>query len=556
MAETRQADPRPAGAPAAEPKGLFDRYLEGERPLDFNTLSGLPLDPVYTAGTAPIAERPGEYPFTRGIHPEMYRKRFWTRRQQSGYGSPKESNERLLFLLKAGMTGLNIDYDVPTKVAIDPDHPLAEGDVGMVGTSVATQEDVNDLYAGIPLDKVSSTLICQPPASAFIVATYVALARQRGTPLDRLIGTIMNCGFTQLVGPTYQSNTTFFPIDLTYRIGLDVMEYCAREMPKWNLVNVNAYNIRETGVNAVQEAAFAMMVASQHIEGMLARGLDIDSFAPRMAFFTAAHIDFFEEVAKLRAMRRIWAKMLRERYGAKAERSCWFRTAIQTAALALTAQQPMNNTVRAGIQTLAAVLGGAQSIHTTGWDEAFALPTEDSHKLSIRTQQVIAYETNVTKVVDPLGGSYFVEALTDRMEAEVTALMDRMRAEGGYLALFKRRWIEDSITDARFDLNDRIDECRLPVVGVNCFQDEDEKPPEMKFFRVGRPMIEERIRYVTQYKAARDQQALGRALDRVQAETASGANVMPAVIDAVAAKATLGEIGDAFRRAVGHVLPV
>jgi methylmalonyl-CoA mutase N-terminal domain/subunit len=532
---------------------LFDRYIEGERPLDDETLSGLRLDAVYGP---PGAERPGTYPFTRGIHPEMYRRRFWTRRQQSGYGTPRESNRRLLFLLEAGMTGLNIDYDVPTKVALDPDHPLAEGDVGMVGTSVATQEDVEELYEGIPLDKVSSTLICQPPASAFIVASYVLMAERRAIPKDALIGTIMNCGFTQLVGPTYQSNTTFYPIEFTHRVGLDVMEYCARAMPKWNLVNVNAYNIRETGVNAVEEAAFAMMVASQHIEGMLARGIDIDSFAPRMAFFTAAHIDFFEEIAKLRAMRRIWAKMLRERYGARNERSCWFRTAIQTAALALTAQQPMNNMVRAGLQTLAAVLGGAQSIHTTGWDEAFALPTEDSHTLSIRTQQVIAYESNVTKVADPLGGAYFVEALTDRLEHEITALMDEMRAKGGYLALFKQRWIEDRIAAARIALNDRIESGRLPRIGVNCFRDEAEKAPEMKFFRIGRPMIEGRIRYIRGYREARDARAVGRALDAVAAAAGGDANVMPSVFDAVRAKCTLGEVGEAFRTGIGHALPV
>jgi methylmalonyl-CoA mutase N-terminal domain/subunit len=533
-------------------QSIFERYLEGERPLNFNTLSGIPIDAVYASSEQPMSEQPGAYPYTRGIHPEMYRKRFWTRRQQSGYGSPADSNERLIYLLKIGQTGLNVDYDVPTKLAIDPDHPLAEGDAGMQGTSVATLDDVEALFQNIPIEKVSSTLICQPPASAFIVATYVRLADKRGIPLDRLIGTIMNCGFTQLVGPTYMSNTTFFPIEFTHRVGLDVMEYCARHMPKWNLVNVNAYNIRETGVNAIQEAAFAMMVASQHIDGMLARGLDIDSFAPRMAFFTAAHLDFFEEIAKLRAMRRIWAKMLRERYSAKNDRSCWFRTAIQTAALPLTAQQPMNNIIRAGIQTLAAVLGGAQSIHTTGWDEAFALPTEESHKLSNRTQQVIAYETNVTKTVDPLGGSYFVEAMTDRMESEITALMDEMRGNGGYLKLFLERWIEDRITEARIDLTARIDDGKLPVIGVNCFQDEDEKPPEMQFFRIGRPKIEERIAYIRNYRAARDQNAVNHALELLRRDTAAGLNVMPAVFRAVDAKVTIGEMGEAFRQAIGH----
>jgi methylmalonyl-CoA mutase N-terminal domain/subunit len=530
-------------------KSVFDAYLEGERPGDFKTASGLDVEPVYGS-----AEQPGAYPFTRGIHGEMYRKRLWTRRQQSGYGTPADSNDRLLFLLKQGMTGLNIDYDVPTKLAIDPDHALAEGDVGTVGTSVATAEDVADLYAGIPLDRVSSTLICQPPASAFIVATYVRLAEARGVPLDTLIGTIMNCGFTQLVGPNYQANTTFYPIEFTHRVGLDVMEWCARAMPKWNLVNINAYNIRETGVNAVQEAAFAIMVACQHIEGLLARGLAIDQFAPRMAFFTAAGIDLFEEVAKLRAMRRIWAKLLRERYGAEADRSCWFRTAIQTSALPLTAQQPLNNIVRAGLQTLAAVLGGAQSIHTTSYDEAFALPTEASHTLSIRTQQVIAYETGVAKTVDPLGGSHFVEAMTDRLETEITALMDEMRAKGGYLTLFKQRYIETAIKQARFEYSDRVESGALPVIGVNCFADDGESTPEMEFFRVDREMMDGRIAYIKAYRAARDQAAAAAALDQVRQAAAGTDNVMDSVFSAVDAHCTLGEVGEAFRDGIGHHL--
>lgn len=534
----------------------FDAYLKGERPPNTHTDSGIELDASYGPSPTPLQERPGEYPYTRGIHAEMYRNRLWTRRQQSGYGTPKESNGRLIFLLKQGMTGLNVDYDVPTKLAIDPDHPLAEGDIGTVGTSVATAEDVAELYAGIPLDKVSSTLICQPPASAFIVATYVRLAQARGVPLEKLIGTIMNCGFTQLVGPNYQANTTFYPIEFTYRVGLDVMEWCAANMPKWNLVNINAYNIRETGVNAVQEAAFAMMVAAQHIEGLLARGVDIDAFAPRMAFFTAAGLDFFEEIAKLRAMRRIWARMLKETYGAKNERSCWFRTAIQTAALPLTAQQPLNNIVRAGVQTLAAVLGGAQSIHTTSYDEAFALPTEASHTLSIRTQQVIAYETGVSKTVDPLGGSYFVEELTDRLEREILALMEEMRGRGGYLKLFKERYVEDAIREARFQHAEAVESGTHPIVGVNCFADEDEKTPKMEFFSVDRKMMDGRIATVKAYRAARDGDAAAAALNGVREAAAGAANVMDSVFAAVDAKCTLGEVGQAFREGIGHALPV
>jgi len=532
----------------------FARYLEGERPLDYRTLSGLGLDPVYRAGGRARDEEPGRYPFTRGIHAEMYRKRFWTRRQQSGYGSPAESNARLLYLLKVGQTGLNIDFDVATKLGLDPDHPLGEGDVGMQGTSLATLEDMAALFAGIPLDKVSTTLIAQPPASAITIAMYLLVARRRGVPPERLIGTIMNCAFTQLVGPTFQANTHFFPIDFTLRVGLDVMQYCSGTMPRWNIVNINAYNIRETGVNAIEEAAFSLLLASEYIEGLMARGLAVDSFAPRMGFFSAAQMDFFEEIAKLRAMRRIWARMLKERYGAQDERSMWFRTALQTAALPLTAQQPMNNIVRATVQTLAAVLAGVQSIHTTSWDEAFALPSEESHKLSVRTQQILAYETNVTKTVDPLGGAYFIESLTDRLEAEIETLMSEMRAGGGFIELFKRGWIERRIEQARQADMERVESGARPVIGVNLFRDEDEEPPPMKLFRIGRAMIEERIRYIRAYKS-RPRPTLERALARVRQAAAGPDNVVTAVIEAVDAGATVGEISEAFRAGIGYPLP-
>ncbi len=327
---------------------LFDRYLEGERPADYRTLSGIELPPFLADRPSGAGERPGEYPFTRGIHAEMYRKRLWTRRQQSGYGTPRESNERLHYLLRQGATGLNIDTDMATKLGADPDHPLFEGEIGRQGTSIATLEDMEQLFDGIPLDKVSSTLIVQPPASAPFLAMYLAVARRRGIPPSALIGTIMNCALTQLSGATLQANTHFFPIEFSVRVGLDVMEYCTRELRRWNIVNVNAYNMRETGINAVQEAAFALALALEYAERLVARGLPVDAFAQRMAFFTAAHLDLFEEVAKLRAMRRIWARLMRERLGATEDRSCWFRTAIQTAALPLTAQEPLMYALAAG----------------------------------------------------------------------------------------------------------------------------------------------------------------------------------------------------------------
>jgi methylmalonyl-CoA mutase N-terminal domain/subunit len=528
---------------------FFDSYLAGERPYDFKTLSDIELDRVYGDSSS---ELPGEYPFTRGIHPDMYRRRFWTRRQQSGFGSPEHSNHRLIYLLRQGQTGLNVDFDVATKLGIDPDHPLCEGDVGLQGTSVATLEDMERLFNGIPVDKISSTLIAQPPASAVIVAMYVLAARRHDIPPSRLLGTIMNCALTQLVGPTLAANTHFFPIDFSVRVGLDVMEYCAKQMPKWNVININAYNIRETGVNAVQEAAFALALASEYVTHLIKRGLSVDTFAGRIGFFTAAHIDLFEEVAKLRAMRRIWARLLRERFGAKEDRSCWFRTAIQTSALPLTAQEPLNNIVRAGIQTLAAVLGGSQSIHTTSYDEAFALPSEASHRLSLRTQQILAYETNVVKTVDPLGGSYFVEWLTNRLEADTLTLMDDIRARGGFIQSFKDGWVETQIQKARFQNSDRLESGVHPVVGLNCFQDEDAEPPNMPLFRIGREMIEGRITYIRSYRNNRDTLALGASLERLRRETADGKNVMLPVIAAVETGATLGEICDAFREAIGY----
>jgi methylmalonyl-CoA mutase N-terminal domain/subunit len=409
----------------ASDKIQYDRYLKGERLPHFRTLSGIEMKEFYTCEDSPRdSPDPGIFPFTRGIHQDMYRSRLWTRRQQSGFGTPMESNHRIHYLLSKGMTGLNIDFDIVTKHGLDPDHPLAEGDVGLQGTSVTTLEDMDTLFQGIPLDKVSTTLIVNPPYSAVIMAMYLLVAKKQGVETSSLIGTIMNCAISQLVGPTYQSGTHFFPVEPAIKIACDVMEYCIQNIPRWNIININAYNMRETGISAVQEIAFAFTLASEYVHRLLARGMEIDQFAPRVAFFTSVHLDFLEEIAKLRAMRRIWARLMKETFGAKNPRSCWLRTAIQTSSLPLTAQQPLNNIVRAAIQTLAAVLGGSQSIHTTSYDEGYALPTEESHVLAIRTQQVIAYETGVCRTADPFGGSYTVEKLTDEIEERALALME------------------------------------------------------------------------------------------------------------------------------------
>ncbi|MGD0485863.1 MAG: methylmalonyl-CoA mutase family protein [Syntrophorhabdales bacterium] len=532
-------------------------YLEGERLPNFKSLSGIDYKEYYTKAdwNKELAD-PGQYPYTRGIHRDMYRGRLWTRRQQSGFGSPEESNKRLKYLLAVGETGINMDVDVATKYGLDADYPLAQADAGLQGTSMSTYEDMRALYDGIAPDKVSSTLIIQPPFSAVTMAQYLLLANERGVPWEKLIGTIMNCSVTQNVGPTLQSNMAWFPFDLSVKIGYDIMEYITPRIPRWNILNINAYNMRETGIDAVQEAAFSMALVSDYIKGLVRRGLDVDSFAHRMAFFSCAHIDLFEEVAKLRAMRRIWARMLKEKFHAKNPRSMTWRTAIQTAALPLTAQQPLNNIVRATIQTLAAVLAGTQSIHTTGYDEAYSLPTEESHKLSVRTQQIIAYESRVACSSDPLGGCYLVERLTDEIEERAWDLMKVIEEKGGFLQVYKDGWVEERINEARYKYGDGIESGDLTVVGVNKFVDEEDDV-NINIFRHAEDMQAKRIEYVQNYKKTRDQEPVKRSLQKLYDLTKNKpeTNMFEPIMEAVKAKATLQEICDAMRQACNFEIP-
>ena len=449
-----------------------------------------------------------------------------------------------------------MDPDLPTHLALDPDNPLAQGDVGLQGSSLVILKDMVDLYRDIPLDQVSNTMIIEAPTSAVIIAQYLLLAKQRGTPWEKLIGTIMNCPLTQFVGPTYQAITTFFPVNYGVKIALDVMEYMIQRAPKWNIVNINAYNIRETGVNAIQEAAFALAIAQDYIRGLIERGLEVDVFAPRIGFFSAVHIDFFEEIAKLRAMRRIWARIMKEKFRAKDERSMLFRTACQTSALPLTAQEPLNNIVRAGIQTLAAVLGGVQSIHTTSYDEAFSLPTEEAHKLSIRTQQIIAYETGVVKSVDPLGGSYLVEHLTDELEEQIWELLKVIEDRGGFIQCFLDRWVEDQITKMRYQMGENFISGQQPMVGVNLFRDERDST-KINIFRHSDRWQRQRIQEIIDYKKNRLQDPVRRALEALedQVRKRPEENCIEAIMKAVEDGATLGEIIDAIRRAIDFKRP-
>jgi methylmalonyl-CoA mutase, N-terminal domain len=541
---------------AEGPKIDFD-HSTGEKIPHFRSLSGLEYKRIYSRqdwdGTLPDA---GEYPFTRGIHPDMYRGRLWTRRQQSGFGSPEESNDLLKFLLKVGQTGINIDSDIGTKLGLDPDYPLAQADVGLQGTSMCTYEDMKALFKDIPLDRISSTLIFPPPSSPVLMGQYMLMAKEQGIPLENLIGTIMNCPFTQLVGPTFQANTAFFPIDLALKIGLDLIEYLVPRAPKWNILNVNSRNIRESGVDAVQEAAFSLALGCDYVDRLCKRGLDVDSFARRIGFFSAVHLDLFEEVAKFRAMRRIWARQLKDRFGAKNEKSMWFRVAVQTSSLTLTAQEPMNNIVRAAVQTLAAILSGVQSVHTTSYDEAYCLPTEATQKLAIRTQQIIAYETGVTKSADPLGGSYLVETLTNELEERIWELMKVIEKRGGFVECFKEGWVEHELNEARYKLAGELERVDLPVVGMNLFRD-DAAAAEIDIFKQAPDMQAKRIEYAKSYKKNRDQEPVRRTLrnlhDRVRNH--SDKDIVVPMLEAVEARATLQEICDVMREACNFTIP-
>jgi methylmalonyl-CoA mutase N-terminal domain/subunit len=537
------------------PKIEFD-HLTGEKLSHFRSLSGIEYKRIYTRedwdGDIPDG---GEYPFTRGIHKDMYRGRLWTRRQQSGFGSPEESNDLLKFLFKVGQTGINIDSDIAGKLGLDPDYPLAQADVGLQGTSMSTYEDMKALFKDIPLGTISSTLIFPPPTSPVFMGQYLLMAKEQGIPWESIIGTMMNCPFTQLVGPTFQANTAFFPIDLALKIGLDLIEYLVPLCPKWNVLNVNSRNIRESGVDAVQEAAFSLALGTDYVDRLCRRGLDIDSFARRIGFFSAVHLDIFEEVAKFRAMRRIWARQIKERFGAKNDKSMWFRCAVQTSSLTLTAQEPMNNIVRSAVQTLTAILAGVQSVHTTSYDEAYCLPTEATQKLAIRTQQIIAYETGATKSVDPLGGSYMVERLTDELEERIWETMKVIEKRGGFVECFKEGWVENELNQARYKLADQMETAELPIIGMNVFRDEEEAA-DIEIFKQAPDMQAKRIAYIKDYKKNRDQEPVRRALKNLYDRTKEPEKdfVVP-IMQAVEARATLQEICDVMREACDFSIP-
>jgi methylmalonyl-CoA mutase N-terminal domain/subunit len=514
-----------------------------------STISGIPYDPVYSPATTPIDyERdlgdPGEYPYTRGVYRTMYRGRLWTMRQFAGFGTAEDTNRRFRYLLDHGQTGLSTAFDMPTLMGYDSDHVRSLGEVGREGVAIDSLADMEDLFAGIPLDGVTTSMTINAPA-AILLAQYVCVAEQQGVPTERLGGTIQ----ADILKEYIAQKEWIFPPEPSMRLLLDMMEWCTDQMPRWHPVSISGYHIREAGATAAQELAFTLADGFAYVQGMLDRGIDVDRFAPRLSFFWNAHVDFFEEIAKYRAARRIWARELRERFGAKNERSLLMRFHSQTAGVSLTAQQPQVNIVRTAIEALAAVLGGTQSLHTNSYDEALALPTEEAVRIALRTQQVIAHETGVVHSADPLGGSWLVESLTDRIEQEAYAYFDRIERLGGVVAALEQNFFQREIAEASFRYQQEVEAGERVVVGVNAFQLEDEAPLEL--LRIP-PSVERRqIERLEAVRARRDDAAVVRALGALQQAAATDENTMPHLVEAARAYATEGEICDALRAVWG-----
>src|SRR5215212_616059 len=509
-----------------------------ERDVSFTTLSGEPIRPLYTEADLPDHAAigvPGGYPFTRGVYPSMYRGRLWTMRQFAGFGTAEETNERFHYLLAHGQTGLSTAFDMPSLMGHDSDHARSLGEVGREGVAIDTLDDMQTLFAGIDLGDVSVSMTINAPA-AIMLAYYVVAAEEAGVPADRLGGTIQ----ADILKEYIAQKEWCFPIDPAMRLLGDMIQWCSTEMPRWHPVSISGYHIREAGSTAQQELAFTLKDGLTYVQQAVDRGLDVDDFAPRLSFFFNAQIDFFEEIAKLRAARRIWAREMRETFGAKSPKSWLMRTHVQTAGVSLTAQQPLNNITRTAIEALAGVLGGTQSLHTNSFDEALALPTEAAVRIALRTQQVIAHETGVANTIDPLGGSYFVEALTDEMERAAYAYFARIDELGGMVEAVKQNFPQREIADASFELQSRIDGGQRIVVGVNRYTegDDDQHP----ILRIDPALERKQIGRVNAVRAARDGERVALALADLRAAADSARNLMPLLVDAARVHASEGEI--------------
>jgi methylmalonyl-CoA mutase N-terminal domain/subunit len=516
----------------------------------FSTISGLENEPLYTPEQVEIEHDrdlgyPGVFPFTRGVYPSMYRGRLWTMRQFAGFGTAEETNERFRYLLDHGQTGLSTAFDMPTLMGYDSDHARSLGEVGREGVAVDSLADMETLFGGIPLGEVSTSMTINGPA-AMLLAFYVCVAEQQGVPRAELRGTIQ----TDILKEYIAQKEWIFPPEPSMRLVTDMVEYCARELPRWHPISISGYHIREAGSNAVQELAFTLANGFAYVDAALERGLDVDEFAPRLSFFFNAHIDFFEEIAKYRAARRIWARELHDRYGAKNPRSWLMRFHTQTAGVSLTAQQPEVNIVRTALEALAAVLGGTQSLHTNSFDEALALPTENAVRLALRTQQVIAHETGVVNTIDPLGGSYYLEDLTNRLEAEAYDYFDRIRKLGGVVAAIKENFFQREIAEASFRYQAEVEASQRVIVGVNRYGLQDE--PEVEILRIDPALEGEQIERVQALRARRDSAEAEASLAKLKAAAArEDENLMPLLVEASRAYVTMGEMCDALREVWG-----
>ncbi len=512
--------------------------------------NGTPRKPVYTEADLAGFDverqlgRPGEFPFTRGIHPTMYRGRLWTMRQFAGFGTAEDTNQRYKFLLSHGQTGLSVAFDFPTLMGYDSDHARAEGEVGKCGVAISSLADMEDLFRGIPLDQVSTSMTINGPA-AMLFCFYVAAAERQGVPIAKLQGTVQN----DMLKEYMAQHAWVFPVEPALKIIVDMFEWCTEHTPLWNTISISGYHIREAGSTAAQELAFTLANGFSYVEHGLARGLNVDAFAPRLSFFWDIHNDFFEEIAKLRAARRIWARHMRDRYGAKNPRSWTMRFHSQTAGVTLTAQQPQNNVVRVAYQALAAVLGGTQSLHTNSLDETLALPTEQAVQLALRTQQIIAHETGVPNVIDPLGGSYYVESLTDQLEAEAEALFAEIQSFGGVVRGIENGWFQRQIARSAQEAQQALENGERIIVGVNGFLSDEDHPVEI--LRISNDSEATQHRRLARLRAERDNILVTTRLDALRQAAEADRNVIPPMLDCARAYCTLYEIRHALEAVYG-----
>jgi methylmalonyl-CoA mutase N-terminal domain/subunit len=529
-----------------------------ERKARFTTISGFPVERLYTPeslANSNLEENlgyPGEFPYTRGIHPTMYRGRFWTMRQYAGFGTAIESNQRYRYLLSKGQAGLSVAFDLPTQIGMDSDHPLALGEVGKVGVAIDSLEDMEALFDGIPLEKVSTSMTINSTA-AILLCLYVAVAKKQGAPLARLSGTVQNDILKEYIA----RGTYIYPVRPAMRIVTDIFAWCRDNLPKWNTISISGYHIREAGSTAIQEVAFTLADGIAYVMAAIEAGLSVDEFAPQLSFFFNAHSDLLEEIAKYRAARRLWAKIMRDRFGAKDPRSLLLRFHAQTAGSSLTAQQPENNMIRVATQALAAVLGGCQSLHTNSMDEALALPTQDAALIALRTQQIIAHETGVANTIDPVAGSYAIERLTDEIEKAAFAYIEKIGAFGGpfggMLTAIESGFVQSEIQKAAYEFQRAVETKEQVIVGVNDFiSDASEEERSIPTLRIDAEIERSQIARLNSLRAKRDSARVQTALAELQRRASSTENLLPAILAAVESFATVGEIADALRRVFGE----